>query len=794
MVAVSLSSFAKEKDANNDVIGSWAEQVGQGKFRCKWCLTKSLSFDSGRKELVKHSTTAKHKENRNVVNSQQTVKDLFKQDKVDDNSLKAADLEIALSMLLARHDIPFTFADCLLTILKKYVTDSEILSKVQLGSKKVSYLVNFGLGEFYEKETVEKMKSAPAFAISLDESEVNKASQMECVVNIATEEGVECRHYRTIDIERPDAETIVNTLTDSLLDNGIDYKSKMIDCGTDGCVTMLGKVSGVIKRLQDEIKDLHFTGSCSGHNLANVMKHACDSFDEDLKESLVDLYQDVGGAKGKGLKKMKEFKKLCESRGHNFKPFKRFVSTRFRTLQYCIEPALHNFEEIVLYYKSLKKPSPRQKRLKEYFVEREYLTKLKLKFIFAATTSLTEKIDFFEKRKVNVHNAPDIIENIVVEQMRRIFCETELKTLNPETEEVKMKNRSEIAAIDVKNAKKLSNKSIFIGNAATEEIKECGLSPSSPQLEWFYEKVIKFHTTAVKFLLKYYAEALRSPVMDCFSALSPSNQSHVLTANKLRTLANKYSKVAANIKVNGMDLLKSEIEEYHTDETVKDINEEKSYEDFWIEVGKMKVPGTDWTKYEVLPLFALSLGVKFNSNSEVERTFSVMNNIHQIKQRNGLSQDSLNSCLHIKSGVESKTNKKFCSKCDKIKPASHCHCAHVHFSDQLRAECRSSRSRYETFLDVGSETKEASNEEMIKKRKVAEEELKQKTKTRKEYLSTRNKFCSSKLLEPVYKKNNRKEPSDVNKNKVVDTGSKIVKRKIASTEKEIGGGKKTKKK
>ena len=97
-----------------------------------------------------------------------------------------------------------------------------------------------------------------------------------------------------------------------------------------------------------------------------------------------------------------------------------------------------------------------------------------------------------------------------------------------------MKNRSEIAAIDVKNAKKLSNKSIFIGNAATEEIKECGLSPSSPQLEWFYEKVIKFHTTAVKYLLKYYAEALRSPVMDCFSALSPSNQSHVLTANKLR--------------------------------------------------------------------------------------------------------------------------------------------------------------------------------------------------------------------------------------------------------------------
>ena len=59
------------------------------------------------------------------------------------------------------------------------------------------------------------------------------------------------------------------------------------------------------------------------------MKHAVDAFDSDIKETLVDVHQLLGGAKGRGLKKLKQFKQLCYSRGR--KPFKLFVETRFRT-------------------------------------------------------------------------------------------------------------------------------------------------------------------------------------------------------------------------------------------------------------------------------------------------------------------------------------------------------------------------------------------------------------------------------------------------------------------------------
>ena len=80
------------------------------------------------------------------------------------------------------------------------------------------------------------------------------------------------------------------------------------------------------------------------------MKHSVNAFDPDMKLLLVDLYEDIGGAKGKGLKKMHDFQNSCYNRGFVPKPFKRFLDVRFRTFRTCTEPVLWNFDEIVFYY------------------------------------------------------------------------------------------------------------------------------------------------------------------------------------------------------------------------------------------------------------------------------------------------------------------------------------------------------------------------------------------------------------------------------------------------------------
>ena len=107
----------------------------------------------------------------------------------------------------------------------------------------------------------------------------------------------------------------------------------MISADFDGCSVMQGCNSRVITQLTQQVPQLESLGSSNAHNLANAMMHAVNSSDPDMKDALVDLYQDIGGAKGKGLKKMKECLETASRMGMEFHPIKRFVSTRFRTLR-----------------------------------------------------------------------------------------------------------------------------------------------------------------------------------------------------------------------------------------------------------------------------------------------------------------------------------------------------------------------------------------------------------------------------------------------------------------------------
>ena len=68
--------------------------------------------------------------------------------------------------------------------------------------------------------------------------------------------------------------------------------------------------------------------------------------------------------------------------------------------------------------------------------------------------------------------------------------------------------------------------------------------------------------------------------MECFSALGQIKQSHVLTAEKLNMLADKYSKVIENLdSVEGMDIIKNEIKLYQRDLNIKDF-EPMEYENY----------------------------------------------------------------------------------------------------------------------------------------------------------------------------------------------------------------------
>ena len=139
------------------------------------------------------------------------------------------------------------------------------------------------------------------------------------------------------------------------------------------------------------------------------------------------------------------------------------------------------------------------------------------------------------------------------------------------------------------------------------------------------------------------------------------------------------------------------------------------YEDYWSNVDSL-MDGT-WKIYNILPSFAIALSVIFYSNSEVERGFRVMNNIHQNKQQNCFSQQTLNATLHIRSGVESSLAQQNCEKC-KTLSGPHCHCFLVDLSGGIRESCRKAWSRYDAYLGEAKNDRE-NKSQVFKKRNEA---------------------------------------------------------------------------
>ena len=80
-----------------------------------------------------------------------------------------------------------------------------------------------------------------------------------------------------------------------------------------------------------------------------------EAFDPDTMLACVNLFQDLGGAKGLGLKRKKEYKSACKLIVHYLKPMKMFVNIQIRTIKLCLHPILYNFDYLAHYYLNLKK-------------------------------------------------------------------------------------------------------------------------------------------------------------------------------------------------------------------------------------------------------------------------------------------------------------------------------------------------------------------------------------------------------------------------------------------------------
>ena len=262
-----LEIYKDVSDKNGVKVGSWAIQKDSGLASCKLCPLATINFSRGKVNLTQHSEGKKHKlatesNQRGEGSRQPDIREALGEAQDDDIKIKAREFENHMVQACARHDVPPGVVECLTEVVKRHITDSEIVKRVKLCRTKVSYVTEFGLAATYEKDTVRKLRNCDAFSVAFDESEVNKKSEMAVIVKFSNEEsGLDARYYKSIDLEAGDAETITESLLDAFTEDEIDFKKKLISADMDGCSTMQGHKTGVITRLIAEVPQMSSMGT-----------------------------------------------------------------------------------------------------------------------------------------------------------------------------------------------------------------------------------------------------------------------------------------------------------------------------------------------------------------------------------------------------------------------------------------------------------------------------------------------------------------------------------------------------
>ena len=717
MVAKKISKYANQTDANGDQIGKWAVDVGNSKAKCKACGEKEFSYLFGKSAFTQHSATKNHKANMKKLDTkkqQVNLKEMLIGDAAQQLVEKKAKLfEIDITRRMDSHKISFSFMPCLIDCLQTHLgEESKIINKVELGRTKASYLAKNGIAKTHLDETIKKIKDSDGFSVGFDESEINKHHECEVMVMLSSKDnGIELRHYRTISLDGTDAKTIVDTLLDQMDEDKIPWRKKLIAPMTDGCNTMAGCISGVKKRLQVLVPELKDLGSCNDHHIGNAAQRGLEALDEDIKETLVNIYFDIGGAKGKGLKKKKAYEKIAKDKRRKLFALKKFGSTRFRSYRISTAPILHNWNTIVAYYSSVTKPTARQAKLKKFFVDQEFYSMLRLEFVMASTKDLNEAINFFEGRTNKIHVIREKMESVLRSQLSKFLKSDAVYDVDEDRNVVK-KSGSQLLELGVYEEKNiLHRKSVFIGQKCTQLLKQLDLTPNSCQLDEFYKNVYKFHQTAATKLQEYFKTGLKSRELEYMSALSPYNRTKVDTNNKILYLATSYSKILDGVAPgNGLDTLKQELELYSIDDNLNDINKAQSYNSYWGKISEVTEGEGEWQVYEVLPRLARAFGTPFNSGSEMERGFSRESDITRDPKKNRMTHETLDSHMQIHYGIECAESKQKCNRCiqkaviaekkpellteqekKEEKKVCICHCKYSEISSTMLANCSEAR-------------------------------------------------------------------------------------------------------
>ena len=115
-----------------------------------------------------------------------------------DGALK---FEYGLSLAAANHNISGGFVECLVDLVKKNITDSQIVKEIKMSRFKSSYILKESIAPNLEAKVIECMKRWP-YSLNYDESVIGKKSQCALNASFRNEKNrIQKAHLTTLEME-----------------------------------------------------------------------------------------------------------------------------------------------------------------------------------------------------------------------------------------------------------------------------------------------------------------------------------------------------------------------------------------------------------------------------------------------------------------------------------------------------------------------------------------------------------------------------------------------------------------
>lgn len=709
---------------------------------CKVCRKSFKLSNMGRNAVVSHSKGPNHLKNMQAKNSQPAISFFTKKNvlaptssedvhplpgtsstpdainlkqetsqtslktfSINEDDVTSAEAIWALEVVTGKMSL--NSCDETSAAFKRMFPDSKIAQSFCMGKTKASYLINHGLAPYFQEMLQKEIRQCADYVVSFDESlnKVVQRGQMDLCVRFwdVNLQRVSTRYWNSTFLGRASADHLLDAFID-----GLDLPlQNILQVSLDGPnvnLSFLKKLENHLQILNPDGKSILDIGICSLHTVNGAIKTAINKCEWNLSQFFRSLYNFFKGSPARRAK----YTEITSSKSFPFK----FTSVRWLENGPCVDQTIKIFDHVSQFIKEYAE----EKENKNLQYLRETMKDPFLKAKLCAFRSILSDIEPFLRRfqsqKPMVPYLFSSIEELLKKEMMRFIKPEKIREANTSQKLINLdlhlfENLAKVEKIDVG----------FGAKNILRQIKSSEKDKLAFRIEFRTLLITMINKLKEKSPLKCHLARGLTALDPKLILLKPD-----LAITRIDTvLENMYShkRISDQIADKAKVQFSSFVEEVQKNESVKhkldDFIREKT-DEIGLDEFYYTLLGEDRKYVELWSVMKLCF-ILSHGNAFVESGFSINKNllVENLLEESLVSQRIIIDSVKHLGGVKNITITK-----------------------SMLTSVRSSRRRYQMYLDKKKEKTSEEEKKKIEKRKI-QLELKELEESRKKLKIEREK-------------------------------------------------------